>query len=90
MSILDNEGHAADGLGNRPTRAEVSEMHAEIARLRTALSKVITWVDGLAAQSSAQEKQNRGRFDSLADACAADAKNYRATARNLRSVLNET
>ena len=62
---------------------------AEIIRLRTVIQRVIGWIDSLAAQSEAQEKQNRGRFNSLADACAADAKNYRATANNLRRELSE-
>ena len=34
------------------------------------------WLKKLIKQSEAQEKQNRGRFNSLADACLHDAKMY--------------
>lgn len=37
MSILDNEGHDPNGLGNRPSWGEVRRLNAEIERLRAAL-----------------------------------------------------
>lgn len=62
-------------------------LERENARLRDALQRVILWLEKLAKQSDSQERSNRGKFDSLADANNADAKNYRATANNLRKAL---
>ena len=64
-------------------------LEKENVRLRTAIMRIIGWLERLATQADAQEKQNRGQFTSLADACAADAKNYRMTADNLRRTLAE-
>lgn len=51
------------------------------------INKVAAWLDGLAKQADREEQQNRGRFDHLADACRADAKNYRSTAADMRKPL---
>lgn len=56
---------------------------AEFAR------KTVEWLDRVAAQSEAQEKANRGRFGSLADACKNDAANYREIAKKGRDALAE-
>jgi hypothetical protein len=61
-------------------------LKAENVRLHAALQRVITWLDGLAKQSEQQAKTS-DQFPSLAEACKADAKNYRATADNLRKAL---
>lgn len=84
-------GKDTEATENRVIDAEFAATEAkhDNMRLRTALNKTIAWLDRLATQSDAQAKNNRGRFDSLADACAADAKNYRATAADLRSVVNQ-
>jgi hypothetical protein len=37
MSILDNEGHDPQGLGNTPSRSELSRLRAENERLRDEL-----------------------------------------------------
>lgn len=63
-------------------------LEAEIVRLRSTIQRVIVWLEGLAKQSDQQAK-NSARFQSLADACKADAKNYRATADSLRKALAE-
>lgn len=60
-------------------------LESENARLRGALQKVILWLERLAASSEQQAKDTR--FVTLAEANAADAKNYRATADNLRQAL---
>lgn len=72
---------------SKTTVAAMDWATAEISRMRAALEKTIAWLGKLAEQSEQQERQNRGRFNSLADACAADAKNYRATANGLRKAL---
>lgn len=51
------------------------------------LKKVVRWLDKLGANSEAEEKKYRGRWDSLADNARADAKNWRATAANLRATV---
>jgi hypothetical protein len=70
-----------------PDKTDVALLEEENNRLRGALQKVILWLERLAKQSDSQEQSNRGRFDSLADANAADAKNYRTTADSLRKAL---
>jgi hypothetical protein len=55
---------------------DIRFLESENTRLRSIIQRVITWLDGLAAQSDEQ--------------CAADAKNYRATADSLRrSLVNQ-
>lgn len=44
------------------------------------LKRVVYWLDRMAAAEDANEKTYRGRFDSIADHCVRDAKNWRATA----------
>ncbi len=51
----------------RTDAADIALLEAENTRLRTAIMRVIGWLE--------------------AEACAADAKNYRATADNLRQTL---
>lgn len=71
----------------RTDASDIRLLEAENARLRSALQRVISWLDRLADQSERQAKTYR--FASLAEACAADAKNYRATADTLRQALTE-
>jgi hypothetical protein len=51
------------------------------------LDQVASWLERLAADSEQQAKDTR--FSSLAEACAADAKNYRATAKDIRAALRK-
>ena len=51
------------------------------------IEKVVAWLDRLVIQSEKRRDDNRGRFDGLADACDADAKNYRAVANDGRKAL---
>lgn len=59
---------------------------ATITAMRAKLSKLAAWLDRLGCQSEKQAETSRN-FSSLADACRADAKNYRATAADIRKVL---
>lgn len=63
----------------------MSAANLEINRLRAKLEKVAAWLDRLAEDSERRAKDTR--FESLSKASAADAKNYRATAADIRSVL---
>jgi hypothetical protein len=45
-------------------------------------AKTIEWLSRLSRQADETERQNRGRFDGLADAAKADAANYRAVIRD--------
>lgn len=58
--------------------AAAPEMQAE---------KILVWLQKVERQSLRQEQQNRGRFDSLADANKADAANYRAMAKDIKAAL---
>ena len=50
-------------------------------------NKTVDWLERLSKRSGEMEKENRGRFDSLADACKHDLKNYRAVIKDFRNVL---
>jgi hypothetical protein len=65
---------------------KVKDEREYIAELETAINKVCKWLDSLAADA---EKQARtcDRFPSLKAACEHDAKNFRATAADLRKHL---
>ena len=67
------------------TGRELERKDAEINRLRAKLWKVVGWLDRLAMD--AEERAQDRRFLSLAEANAADAKNYRATIADIKSVL---
>jgi hypothetical protein len=69
-------------------KPDVVVLEREIVRLRSVIQRVIVWLDERAAQAHTEAQQYRGRFGGLADACDADAKNYRATADNLRKNLS--
>lgn len=57
----------------------------EIDRLRTKLRKVAAWLDRLA---NAAERDAEGtRFETIREACQADARNYRATLNDILTVL---
>jgi hypothetical protein len=49
--------------------------------------KMEKWLNRVAKQSSTNAAANRGRFDSLADAEEADAKNYIAMATDARRAI---
>ena len=63
------------------------DIEAENKKLRRALDRVTTWLDRLAIE--AEKRARDTRFQTLADANAKDAKNYRATAADLRSAMVE-
>jgi hypothetical protein len=50
--------------------------------------KVVAWLKRLESQSLSQEQANRGRFNSLADACKSDAHNYRSTAGDIQKAID--
>ena len=55
--------------------------------LRAKLEKVAKWLDKNADRCEQAALRYQDDFPSLADASTADAKNYQATARDVRSVL---
>ena len=67
----------------------VARLRAENARVKQLfdkLTKVAEWLDRLADGAERSAKTSE-RFPSLHDANLADAKNYRATAADIRTVL---
>lgn len=66
-------------------QSEVDSAIAAVAELIAKAEKVAGWLDAqaTAAQGCAQDT----RFPSLAEANAADARNYRAIAKDLRAAL---
>lgn len=70
----------ANDMRNERMKEAAPEMYAELRR-------VAGWLDRLAAQAETQAKDLR--FTSLAEACAADAKNYRKTRDIIMSLINK-
>ena len=64
---------------------EIRRLTEERDRLATALREVIRWLDMIAEKSEQQARYTT--FETLRDAWIADAKNYRATAKDLRATL---
>ncbi len=58
--------------------------HSELVEAAT---RIVKWLDRLAA--AAEERAKDTRFITLSEANAADAKNYRATAADLRAALKK-
>lgn len=71
--------------GLAPDGSDLRDLFATFERKDAALRKVILWLERLAERSEREAKDRR--FVSLANAHAADAKNYRATAADLRRAL---
>lgn len=67
------------------TGRDLERKDAEIERLRAKLGKVANWLDRLATAAERAAKDTR--FASLSEAQAADAKNYRATIKDIMTVL---
>lgn len=64
---------------------EIERKDAEIDRLRAKLRKVVAWLDRQATQN---ERDARScRFITLREGYEADAKNYRATIKDIMTVL---
>ena len=61
---------------------------AQAPAMAEKLDKVATWLERL-AESAEQAAINHREFQSLAEAERADAKNYRATAKDVRRVLRD-
>ena len=70
-------------------RSEEAEANAHLIAAAPELYReaiqVVEWLDRLAARADENAKDTR--FQSLADANAADAKNYRASAKGLRAAI---
>jgi hypothetical protein len=56
--------------------------------MRTKLDKIATWLEGNAARRE-QHAKECARFQSIADEYLAEARNYRATAKDIRKLLDE-
>ena len=61
------------------------ELRAENAKLRAACEKIVAWLDRLA--SKAESSAKTCSYTSLKEAYVADAKNYRATAADVRKAV---
>jgi hypothetical protein len=61
------------------------EKNVEIKRLRAKLWKVAAWLEGQVTQN--EQAAQTCRFESLRDAYVADAKNYRAIIKDIKTVL---
>ena len=79
--------HYIDSVVALTEREKMDSLTEENKRLRAKLEKVAAWLDRLAAQSDSEAALNTGRFDGLAEANRADARNWRASAADIRSVL---
>ncbi len=86
-ALTENHQPESESLSAQRDRANASAQEAwqRVAELEAALKRVVDWLDRLAVQSETQAKDTR--FATLSEACAADAKNYRATAKPLRALL---
>jgi hypothetical protein len=78
MSILDNEGHDPNGLGNTPARIYISEMQAEIKRLQAselAWKIIAKQNDRWSAlpQSEKEAALNKALESEVAEGCRKDA-----------------
>lgn len=49
--------------------------------------KVVSWLDRMSESSEREAAKHTEQFPSLSEAFAAEAKNYRATAKDIRSVI---
>jgi len=74
--------HELDALTEILQNAALQQQNAA---LRGKLEKVIAWLNRLAERS--EESIKTCRFESLNEAYRADAKNYRATAKDLQAAL---
>lgn len=74
----------ARGIGTPEDKANAS-LIAAAPDLLEKCKKIVSWLDKLADQSEESAKDRR--FVSLSDAHQADAKNYRATADDIRAVI---
>lgn len=62
-----------------------AHLYASSPRMFAALTKIATWFEDQAARCEKQAQDTR--FITIAEASAADAKNYRAMARDARNAL---
>lgn len=69
------------------SQAEIDRLFVRNAGLIRMLEKVAAWLDRLAYSS--EQQATASRFVTLTDACTADAKNYRATAKDIRTAISE-
>lgn len=80
---LHNYGRS---LNVKALTAELARIDDERAEMLAKLKKVRDWLLRLKTQSEQQAKTNT-RFPSLAEACAADADNYRKTAASIEATI---
>lgn len=64
---------------------EIERKDAEIDRLRAKLRKIVAWLDRQATQN--EREARTCRFETLREGYLADAKNYRATIKDILTVL---
>lgn len=70
---------------SRPSRESADALEKQVDSMAAKLRKVATWLDRLAESSENSAKDCR--FGSLVEAYKGDARNYRTTAADIRSVL---
>lgn len=73
--------------GSRARLAEIITRETGDKEMGHELQKIVEWLDRLADKSEESAKDKR--FLSLAQAHAADAKNYRATAKPAKEILRK-
>lgn len=79
--IAYSEREHADG-------EKLREREAQVAQMVTKMEKICAWIDRLASNAE-QLAKNSDRFPAFADANRADARNYRRTASDIRSLLGQ-
>lgn len=65
---------------------ELSALRSQTQKMDAAIQKVCKWLDRCAVDAEKHADQSPN-FPAFAESCRADAKNYRATAADLRKVL---
>lgn len=84
------QGSTTIALANAELIVEAVNSHASLLKAleeaKAKFEEVATWLERLAANSE-EQAQTSARFPSLEAACKADAKNYRATAKNIREEI---
>ena len=80
--VVNNNGDILiDGIEDR----EVATLAASAPNLLTKLDKVATWLEGLA--DKCEKAAAESPFITIKEACKADARNYAATAKDIRAAI---
>lgn len=72
---------------NASGAADLIDEATGLPELVAFVSKTAAWFERLAKQHEREAETYRGRFDTLADACRHDAKNYRAVLADAKAAL---